>query len=73
MLYCKEYSNENAAELLKKIDDEKVLDDGCYETSPLKPALVPLFRIFAESQFYKRYMSKKRRIQLVILISGKKI
>jgi hypothetical protein len=57
MLYGKEYSDKNAAELLKKIDDEKELD-VCYETSPLKPALVPLFRIFAESHLYKRYKPK---------------
>lgn len=57
MLYCKEYSDKNAAELLKKIDDEKELD-VCYQTSPVKPALVPLFRIFAEPHLYKRYKSK---------------
>jgi hypothetical protein len=46
MLYCKEYNDNNAAELLKKKnEDEKGLDVFC-ETSPLKPGLVLLFIIF---------------------------
>ncbi|KAI9267757.1 hypothetical protein EDC94DRAFT_601897 [Helicostylum pulchrum] len=58
MLYCKEYSEENANELLKRIDNKNELDI-CYQTSPLKPALAPISRIFAEPHIYKRYKSNK--------------
>lgn len=57
MLYCKEYSEENADRLLKIIDKNEL--DICYQTSPLKPALVSIFKIFAEPHTYKRYKSNK--------------
>ncbi|KAI7889255.1 uncharacterized protein EV154DRAFT_514989, partial [Mucor mucedo] len=56
MLYGKEYSDKNAAELLKTIDEKEL--DVCYETSPLKPVLAPLSRILAEPHLYKRYKPK---------------
>ena len=51
MLYCEEYSEENANRLLKIINDKNELD-VCYQTSPLKPALALISRIFAEPYIY---------------------
>lgn len=61
MLYCEEYSEENANRLLKIIDKNEL--DICYQTSPLKPALAPIFRIFAEPHIYKRYESIKHIVK----------
>lgn len=54
-LYCEEYSEENANRLLKIIDNNEL--DICYQTNPLKAALAPISRTFAEPHMYKRYES----------------
>jgi hypothetical protein len=63
MLYCKEYSDGNAAELLKKkIDDKKKLE-VCYETNSLKSAFVPLLRIFIRDISQKMILKGKNNSQ----------
>jgi hypothetical protein len=64
MFYCKEYSDENAARLVKSIEETKELD-VCYENNPLIPVLVPLFRILAEPHIYKRYKSPNSKADLI--------
>lgn len=61
MLYCEEYSEENANRLLKIIGNNEI--DICYRTNPLKPALAPISRIFAEPYMYKRYESNKQIVK----------
>ncbi|GAA5811460.1 hypothetical protein MFLAVUS_004897 [Mucor flavus] len=61
MLYCEEYSEENANRLLKIID--KIGLDICYQTNPLKSALAPISDCFAEPRIYKRYKPNKHIVK----------
>lgn len=56
MLFCEEYSDENAAILAKKIEQLGNFD-VCYENSPNKPVLVHLYVIRNDPFTFKRYLT----------------
>lgn len=57
MLFCEEYSKENAARLSRKIEDFGSFD-VCYENDPMRPVLVHLNVIRSDPFTFKRYVTE---------------
>ncbi|KAI9496161.1 hypothetical protein BDB00DRAFT_810754 [Zychaea mexicana] len=59
MLFCEEYSDDNATRLAKKIEQLGAFD-VCYENDPRRPVLLTQAIINSQPSIFKRYETSSK-------------